>query len=1447
MPRSRRQRIVFGLARALVYTIAFILIVVGLVFVAFQTGWGKDQLRALIILQANQYLTATLEIDGLQGSLVRGLQLTNVRLSQDGRVLVAIDDVSLSYSLRELFDQGVVIRRIRITRPRVTAGRLPDGRWDLPALVRREARDRQRTGPARPITFRSIEVVDGTVELRDPLKYGAVYVPIRYDALNLSLSYAYEPVAWRLTFTDASWKGDATNLTVNNLTGVIASGPAGLSFTDLKVQTPGTTFTLAGGVIRDVKPSVIDLRVKADRFAFQEWTGVIRELRSIVVDAAFEVSLKGPLAKLATDVALHSNGGGVRGALVLDTTVPGWRGTGSVELTHLDVSRWFDLPDRPSDISGHVDFNLTRFAPRFPLGSYVFNGGHTAFLGYKADTLQARGTITDREVRIAEARGVAYGADITVKKGDIAIDRPYAFHFAGTAGQVDLRALPDSFPVPHVESRLAFDYDVTGQFVSSFVDAHAVFAASEFLGATVGSGTIGSVDTSARPFRYSGEGALGNVVLNRFGEGLEIAWMQDPRYRGTLSGRFHVEGSGADLASMTLTGGGRLARAELFNGRLEDADVSVHIEAGSLEATYDGRLSSVNPSLALADRRFEGSLSGTGRARIAVQDLLVRSPLLTDYDIDATASLTSSTARGVQLNSSSIDARLTGGVLTVRHVQVAGPAIDAQGAGILLLDGERSSQFDYDIARADLSLARGVLGREVFGEMTTKGRLTGPTTALRLEGQATLNRLEASGIKALATTATYDVTIPPAAPAEISARVTGRSSFVELFNQPLQQAEGTVTYTGGRLNVDVKLRQKEGVEGALTGAMVIHSDRRALDLSSLTVTLLNTGWRLAPAAASPTITWDDAGIALPSLAFTNIASAEARIALSGTWREDGSGALRITATRVFLDTFASVVEQPARYGGVIDIDATVRGTRDRPTVTSQLTVANGRVRRFSYEKLSGRMDYADGMLSIDLRLDQSPGIWLTAVGSAPLALSGRELPERPMKVAVQSSTIGLGLLEGLTDIVRDVAGQMVVDVTVVGTRHDPHFTGSIEVTNAAFLVTSSGAKYKNGQAALRLAADRITVQQFHLEDSASRTLDMKGSLGTHELRVGELEMDAVASHFEVIRNEFGRVEVDARLSFRGQFESPRVTGAVTVVGGALNVNEILDRTLLRPYATEAASAPGVDAILPFNPWERLGLGIELHVPNTLRLTGDDVQVGAGTPLGLGSFNLRVLGDLYLSKDPAQPLYVTGSLDSVTGNYAFQGRRFDVDPTSSINFRGELTPEVFITVKRIISGVETRVTIAGQLSDPEIRFASTPPLESSDILSLIVFNTTTNQLSATQQADLAVRAGTLAAGFLASPLITALERSLGLDILEIEATGDRGTARVTIGDELAPGLVARFSRQFGRDEYDEATLEYALSRILRIRATFSDAGTLIARSPFRRVERAGIDLIVFFSF
>jgi autotransporter translocation and assembly factor TamB len=1449
MPRSRRQRFAVGLGRGVIYFSAFLLILIGAALGALETGWGKNQLRRLILQQANQYLTATLEIDRLEGSLLRGLQLSGVRLSRDGHAIIGIDEVALSYSIRELVEQGTTLRRIRLTRPHVVAGREADGRWDLAALVKRQAREQERTGPGRPIHLLSVEVIDGTIELRNPFSFGAAHVPTRFDALNTSLSFDYEPVNWRLEFVEMSWRGTAPDLTIERLTGGIASASPGLSFKQLKVVTPKSEFVLDGLIARDRQPSVLDLQVDAQRFAFQEWAGIINGLKNIAVEGAFGARLKGPLAALTTDLTLRSTGGNVRGPLVLDTTVPGWHGRGTVELERLNLAKWFNRPDRPSDITGNATFDLALDLGHVPHGSYTFEGSHARYLQYEGDNVRAKGTIATKEVLIQQASATAYGANVHLSSGAIAFDEPLHFRFQGTADKVDLRLMPEELPVPHVESTLAFDFDVSGQFTQPFIKGQARFNPSEFLGAAIGTGSVGTIDTSAMPVHYTGEGDVSHLDIHHFGEGLDVAWMREPRYAGTIAGHFHVDGSGSDRQTMILSGGGRLTRADLFDGTLTDAAVDVQIENGSLRATYDGRLTAVNPALALADPRYAASLNGSGRAQFAVNDLLFRSPTLDDYKIEATLSLEEkSVIRGVRVDRGSTTATLSGSSLALTALQLAGPAIDLQGSGVLELDGQRSSRFEYSIARADLAGLKDLVGREIPGELVTKGQLTGPLDRLRLVGDGVLTHLDYSGVQVLTTTATYDATIPVDQPVRSTARLEGHASFVEAFGQTLQQVDGTVTYDKERLDLDLQLVRNEAIKGGIAGSALLHSDRRSLDLSKLSLSFRNAVWQLAPAGAPPTIRWDDRGITVSPATLVVADDPNQRIDVSGTWRDDGNGALRIVARHVFLDTLA--LERPARYGGAIDLDATLRGTRDRPLVSADLTIADGRVRQFSYQKLAGHIDYADEMMKVDLRVDQASGVWLIAVGTVPIAVADPSRAAKPINVAISSSAIGLGLIEGVTDVVRNVSGELHVNVTVVGTSADPHVTGAVDIANAAFAIVDSGSRYKNGRASLQFAEDRVSVAAFHLEDNRGRPLEVSGSLPTHELRVGDLEINITSKGFEVLRNEFGTMDVDARLSIRGRFELPRIEGSVTITGGELKVDEILDRTLFRPYATVAASAPAVDAVAALNPWERLGLNIQLHVPGTLRMTGDEVQVTQGTPIGLGSINIRVIGDLYLTKDPGQPLYVTGSFDSMTGTYAFQGRRFDLDPTSSINFRSDVTnPELYVTVSRVISGVETRVTIAGPLREPELRLASTPSLEATDILSLIVFNASTSDLSLAQQRDLAIRAGALAAGFLTTPLLGALERSLGLDIIEVEPpTGLRsGGPRVTVGDELAPGLVARFSRQFGLGEYDEATLEYQLSRILRLRATFSDATGLATRAGFRRVERAGIDLIVFFSF
>jgi translocation-and-assembly-module (TAM) inner membrane subunit TamB-like protein len=1446
--RRRIRRVSTTLVKTIVWIVFVAVVLVGLILVAIQTGWVKNTIRTLIVTQANQYLTATLSIGRLEGSLVRGLRLTDVTVSRDGKPLIHVDEIEFAYSIRELLEAGTVIRSVRLARPIIVAGKQPDGRWDLGTLVKRESREGERTGPSRPIEVQAIEIVDGRISLNDPVAFGPAHIPTQYESLNASFRFAYFPVRWALTFDRVSWIGRAPDLSVQKLAGRFGHGPTGWFFENFTVDTARSSYTLAGTINTAEHPTVLDLRVVASRFAFQEWSGVLRGLKNIAVESSFDTSLKGPVTALQTTVRLEGTGGSVDGHLTLDTSVPGWHGAGTVTIDRLNLARWLNRDDRPSDITGTVTFDLAlQLGQHFPRGVYDFTGRHAMYMNYAADAVRARGQITSTDVLIADASGTAYGAHVTVDDGSIGIDSPFPYRFKGTTTGVDLRRVPRQVPVPHVESVLAMDYDVSGRFSDPFIIGRAAFARSEFLGATIGSGTIGSIDTSQRPIQYAGEGDVENLSIRRFGEGLDVAWMRDPRYDAEVAGRFHVEGSGSDAASMRLRGGGRLTRATAFKGALSNADVSVDIADGTLRASYDGALAHVDPSIPFADPRYEASLTGSGRITALAHDLLTRTTTLADYEVDGALSLTASEVRGFHVDRGELAATLNNSALTVTRADMTGPEITGTGHGTLGLTDNSESDFTYDLSRVDLTRVRSLTDLDLSGTLATKGRATGPADALHAIGEASVTAFDGFDVHALSLGGTYDIVIRPGGFAHATLRTEARAAFVSVGGQSIDEASGTVTFDAQRLGFDLTVKQREGRTGTFAGNAILEPDAHAATILDLTMNFGSTPWRLVTRQAAPVVTWPAGGISITPVEFVN-GDTDQRIGISGNWRSDGAGAVHVTAHSVALETLEGVFQGPTRYGGVLDGDATIRGTREHPIVDSTLTISNGRVERVTYQSLTGTVNYADRNLHVDLRLDQSPGIWVTAVGVVPISFFTTEATEQPVDVAIKSSGIDLGLLDGLTNVVRSIHGTLVVDVRAVGTSHDPHFDGSVKITGAAFVVDATGVSYKNGSASLALAPDRITVDTLHVEDSDGRPLDVRGSLGTHELRLGDLEIEATARRFQILRNEFGRVDVDAALRLRGRSEAPRVTGDVTISGGDLRVDEILQQTVFRPYGTEPTAITEVDAVAALNPWNKLALDVALHVPNTLRLVGENVQVSPGAPIGIGDINLRVLGDLYLYKDPGVPLFVNGSLDRVVGTFTFQGRRFDVDPASSINFRGDLNPEVYVTVRRVISGVETRVSILGPLQQPELRLASSPPLDESDILSLIVFNTSSNQLTAGQQQELLVRAATLAAGFVATPIVSAIENELGIDVLEIEPSGDFGRGpRVTIGDEIAPGLVARFSRQFGQEPYDEATIEYYLSRLFRLRATFSDAQSLSARSPFRRVERAGIDLLLFFSF
>jgi translocation and assembly module TamB len=247
--------------------------------------------------------------------------------------------------------------------------------------------------------------------------------------------------------------------------------------------------------------------------------------------------------------------------------------------------------------------------------------------------------------------------------------------------------------------------------------------------------------------------------------------------------------------------------------------------------------------------------------------------------------------------------------------------------------------------------------------------------------------------------------------------------------------------------------------------------------------------------------------------------------------------------------------------------------------------------------------------------------------------------------------------------------------------------------------------------------------------------------------------------------------------------------------------------------------------------------------------------GGAQAANLGNISLVVGGDFRVQKERRRPTTLVGTVTTVRGSYEYYGRRFEILRDGRIQFQGAdpIDPTLDVTARRVIqtSGIEARIHVQGTARNPTLAFSSTPPLDESDILALIIFNRDLNSLGASEQGTVASMAGTAAAGMVVSPLADTLGRKLGLEEIDVQTTNDASGPGgvVTVGDQLGDRLFVRLRQQFGAQEVSELLLEYRLSELLRLQGSVAEGDGVgrANRSLTRRVERGGLDVVFYYQY
>jgi hypothetical protein len=1402
---------------------------------ALRTQWGRDRIRDLAISRVATAIDGTLTIDRLEGSLWSDATLRGVRISKDGHVILAIDRVAANYRLRGLLAGDITLSRIDAEGVNATVEQNARG-WALRGFLTRES----ETSTPATVRLPSIHVSRSRVQIlpaRSP----------RRELVDLSFEGAMSLLDGdvNVSTTQLAARETTGGLDIRQFAGTLNLDKDGTRFENFTLRTANST---ANGTIQfnNDSPRVSSGRIYSDALQLKELSPYVKALDAYALIPSFDLSWNGPFKALGVTGEMASAGSRVVIDVVANV-VDGVAAKGRAQFSNLDLAPLLRDASQKSNLTGETALDIRLVEKRaYPfVGTFDGNLSQASIWGYHVGRSHAKGRVHDTGFT-AHVISAAYGASANA---DIAYTKATALFTAkGTANGVDFRQMPQQASLPKLAT--SFNGTFSMQKVRANWSLDGTLASGTMEGATFDPG--GTFDLKMRDgvlaYHVIGHVAdldtqrMAPIVLDEPGEYV----LKTPI---KITSNFDVDGAGRGSEIHNHNIGFTYTNLEgLFDGAIvRNASGKGTLNAGRLEMTVDGDVAGQwNRMLLFPDSDLQpvGRMTGD----VVVNDVGAEEITFDITSGGGTVTLGPSMLFGHEVKEGTVTAKWGDGSVTFSDAKVVSTGVTATATGTLAVSGTASSDFKFVMDAADLSTLSALAGAELSGAGHIEGTVTGPATAPAITGTAEATQLAYNAIKALSAKGTFAVTAPDWDVTLLDGDANAEGVFVEVSGQVIQRIAVKAGFAGATTTFDAAFEQPDR-SAQLNAQVTIDKEDRDVLVQRASLTGGGETWSLAEGNEAHVRRagghWQVTGLRLingtQELFIDGLLPLEAEAPTTE--------ALIVKATGVAIEGLTKLALIQPRVTGRLDGEARITGSLADPKVAGEFAVTNGTADTVPFNSFGGTAAYSAGAATMDVKLDGGESGTLTAVGTVPIKSDAAATT--PLNVKLAGTLTNAALLGPAVPWLQGLTGTADLDILITGSVEKPLARGTAVLKEMGFSVSQLGATYHGLNASLRFEDTLMVVEKFVILDQDNHQATVDGSLDVLKgWPSNALNLRGRASQFHLMSNDYGELVVSADLTVGGDVSAPNVLGTIRVEEGRVEVDRLLEEFMLaRGYVpvgeviTRAETGPVAPqqppAVIPF---AQSAISIELELPDNVVVRGRGIQTQEGT-IGLGDVNLTVGGLLRISKSPGNEVKLLGEVNAVRGTYDFQGQQFTIARDSSLRFRGDdmTNPTLDITAEREISGVDVTVLIRGTAAAPELTLRSQPPLEEGDILSLVAFGRPIGQLMDSQRAELAGRAGAIAAGALAAPLANSVGRALDLDVFEIETgVGVTGGASVLVGRNLSEHLFVGFRHRFGDEGGPSVTLEYQLTEFLRIVSTLTPGG--LNENLRARTESSGIDLI-----
>jgi translocation and assembly module TamB len=420
-----------------------------------------------------------------------------------------------------------------------------------------------------------------------------------------------------------------------------------------------------------------------------------------------------------------------------------------------------------------------------------------------------------------------------------------------------------------------------------------------------------------------------------------------------------------------------------------------------------------------------------------------------------------------------------------------------------------------------------------------------------------------------------------------------------------------------------------------------------------------------------------------------------------------------------------------------------------------------------------------------------------------LSVTGTASLQSPKTVDIRTSgNVKLEVLQAFSPSVFS-SGSVVLNATVTGTTAQPMINGRLQLQNASFNLLSLPNGISNANGSIAFNGTEALIENVTGESGGGKvTLAGYVAYGGPEM---QFRVDATVDRVRVTYPQTVTTEASARLTLAGSASTSLVSGNVTILDVALNAQSDIGSILTQastPPSTPAASSGLLGGV-------RFDVRIQTSPATQFRTTLTE--------------NLQADANLILRGAIDQP-GMLGRVTITAGDVVFFGTKYMIDQgTLSFYDPSRINPVMNVDLETTVQGIHVSVSVAGPLDRMKLSYHSDPPLQFTEIVSLLAtgtVSTTTDpvlaarQPPAPQQSFTQMGASALLGQAAANPVSGRLQQLFGVTRLsinpQIAGTTNTPAATVTLQQQISKDITFTYIQDVTQSNPEIISMEWVLS-------------------------------------